>query len=789
MTRIARNAVRQAIATALKVGAPALGLLSAGTVLATDTANVGGLEEVVVTAQKRSESLQTVPLSLVAIGTAKLEELKVQSFDDYVKYMPSVSYESTSPGFARVFMRGVASGENGNHSGPQPSVGTYLDEQPITTIQGAVDVHIYDIERVEALSGPQGTLYGASSQAGTIRIITNKPDPTAFKAGYNLEVNTVAHGAQGYLAEGFVNLPLSPTAAVRLVGWTEHDSGFIDNLPGTRTYPTSGITISNTAVAKKHYNDVTKTGARASLKLQLGDQWTVTPTLMAQREDANGVFAYDPNVGSLAVTHFEPEYAKDNWVDAALTVQGKIADVDVTYAGAFLKRNDHTSSDYTDYSFFYDQHYGSGNYYRDNADNLIDPSQRTLGDDRYKKSSHELRFSTPKDRSVRFVGGIFLQRQEHGIEQRYVIDNLAQSSWVTGWDHTWWLTEQLRTDRDSAVFGELTWDVNQKLNLTVGLREFHYKNTLAGFFGYGLTSPFASYWGEATCFSTVSINGAPCTNLDKTVSGSGSTPKVNATYKFDDRHMVYATFSKGFRPGGVNRNGSFGPYKSDFLTNYEIGWKTSSADNRVRFNGALFIEDWKDFQFAFLGTQSLTVIRNAGQAQIKGVESQLEWMPTPGLTISAAMTLVDAKLTQNYCAHPDANGNLVTDCPNPEAPSGTQLPVTPKFKADGIARYEWSLGNYDAHVQGALVYQTASRSALRLVDQAILGDQEAYATLDLLAGVKKDATSVEVFITNATDKQADLYRYSECKPTTCGATTYIGVNRPRTIGVRFGQKF
>ncbi len=771
------------------MAAPTVGLLAAAGAYAADTAAVGGLEEVVVTAQKRSESLQSVPLSLIAMGTAKLEELKVQSFDDYVKYMPSVSYESTSPGFARVFMRGVASGENGNHSGPQPSVGTYLDEQPITTIQGAIDVHIYDIERVEALSGPQGTLYGASSQAGTLRIITNKPDPTAFKAGYDLEVNTVSHGAEGYLAQGFVNLPLSPTAAVRLVGWSEHDSGFIDNVAGTRTYPTSGITISNAALAQRHYNDIEKTGGRASLRLQLNDNWTITPTLMAQREDSYGVFAYDPNVGTLAVTHFEPEYTHDNWVDAALSVQGKIANVDVTYSGAYLKRNDHTSSDYTDYSFFYDKLYGSGNYYRDNAGQLINPSQTTLGDDRYTKSSHELRVSTPKDRPVRFVGGVFLQRQEHGIEQRYVIDNLAQSSSVTGWPDTWWLTEQLRTDRDSAVFGEVSWDASARLTLTAGLREFKYDNTLAGFFGYGLNSPFASYWGESTCFSTVSINGAPCENLNKTVSGSGSTPKVNATYKFDDRHMVYATFSKGFRPGGVNRNGSFGPYKPDFLTNYEVGWKTSTADNRIRFNGALFIEDWKDFQFAFLGTQSLTVIRNAGQAQIKGVESQIDWIPLPGLTLSGAATFVDAKLTQNYCAHPDANGNLVTDCANPDAPAGTQLPVTPKFKGDGIARYEWSLGAYDAHVQGALVYQSSSPSALRTVDRQILGDQAAYATLDLLAGLQKDHTSYELFVTNATDKHAELYRYSECKPTTCGQTTYIGVNRPRTIGIRFGQKF
>ena len=147
-----------------------------------------------------------------------------------MKFLPSVSYQTLGPGFAQVYMRGVASGGDGNHSGPLPSVGIYLDEQPITTIQGALDVHLYDIARVEALAGPQGTLYGASSQAGTIRIITNKPDPSGFAAGYDLEGNTVDDGGIGYVAEGFVNIPLSDSAAIRLVGWDKHDAGYIDNV-------------------------------------------------------------------------------------------------------------------------------------------------------------------------------------------------------------------------------------------------------------------------------------------------------------------------------------------------------------------------------------------------------------------------------------------------------------------------------------------------------------------------------------------------------------------------------
>src|SRR5213080_1023905 len=170
-----------------------------------------GLETVVVTAQKREENLQRVPMNVQAITTQKLEELHLNDFSDFQMFMPSVTYavseqgSNGGPGFANITMRGIASDQNGNHSGPLPTVGVYLDEQPITTIGGTLDVHVYDIARVEVLPGPQGTLYGASSEAGTLRIITKQP-VGHFEAGYNLEGNFVENGEGGYIAEGFVNL-------------------------------------------------------------------------------------------------------------------------------------------------------------------------------------------------------------------------------------------------------------------------------------------------------------------------------------------------------------------------------------------------------------------------------------------------------------------------------------------------------------------------------------------------------------------------------------------------------
>ncbi|MDE2052656.1 MAG: TonB-dependent receptor, partial [Gammaproteobacteria bacterium] len=198
------------------------------------------LQTIVVTAEKIQENLQSVPISVEVFDNKKLRQLNIVNLDDYVEFAPAVSYVRSQgeggngePGSSLIYIRGVVSGGDGNHSGSEPSVGVYLDEQPVTTITGALPLHIYDISRVEVLEGPQGTLFGASSEAGTIRMITNKPDPHKFAAGYNLQVNKIESGGVGDTVEGFVNLPLTDKAAIRLVAWQEHDAGFISNVAGS----------------------------------------------------------------------------------------------------------------------------------------------------------------------------------------------------------------------------------------------------------------------------------------------------------------------------------------------------------------------------------------------------------------------------------------------------------------------------------------------------------------------------------------------------------------------------
>jgi iron complex outermembrane recepter protein len=769
-------------------------------------------EEIVVTATKRVENLQDVPLAITAFGTKTLDDNHVDSFDDYAKMIPSLSQQSLGPGAANVYFRGVASGENANHSASLPSVGTYLDEQPITTIQGALDLHIFDIERIEALAGPQGTLYGASSEAGTIRIITNKPDLSGTYGEVGLEVNKVAHGDFGYTAEGFINTPLSSSIAARVVGWYTRDGGYIDNIHGTRTYPTSGITIDNDDpdsssnyhdLAEDNYNDVYTYGARAALKIDLNENWTITPQLMGQSQKAYGSFSEESGLDELEIMQFHYERTKDKWWQAALTVEGKIGNFDVTYAGAYMKRQIDGEFDYTDYSYFYDALSGYGAYWYDNDYNPIDPSQYIVSDDSFKKMSHEFRVTSPADKRLRMVAGLFYQHQEHNIEQNYIIDNLADFLVVPGTESNIWLTKQLRVDRDKAIFGELTYDLTPELSLTGGGRYYWYKNSLEGFFGYnssldgnggysGNPQYFCGNFGPST------VSGAPCNNVDKTTKGNGAVYRFNATWKPNEDMLFYATWSKGFRPGGVNRRGTLPPYDPDFLINYEAGAKISFGTGS-HFNFAIYQEDWKDIQLSFLGANGLTEIRNAGNARIRGFEADLYLRLMSGLSWSTGVSFNDAEIRNDFCLIANKDFDCTTPGNELLAEEGTRLPITAKWKLNSRVRYDWQLASdIKAHAQASVTYEGDRRQDLRDLENSILGNLDSYALVDTSVGAEKGPWSVDLYVKNLFDVRGQITKGVSCLETICGdpeGLTEIGpkiyttVTRPRTIGLRVGRKF
>ncbi len=766
--------------------------------------------EIIVTAQKRSESIQRVPISLQALSPAVLDQHQVQSFDDYAKQLPSVSFQSFGPSQGQLFFRGITSGGDGLAFGALPTSGVYLDELSITTIGALQDIHIYDMQRVEALSGPQGTLFGASSLSGTLRLITNKPNPTKLEGSFDVTVDKFGKGDAGATVEGMINVPLAKGVAVRLVGFYEHDGGYIDNTPGSRTYPnkyldangavqTDPLTVTNSKYVKNNFNDVTTYGGRIALGIDLDSGWKITPTIAAQHQHANGTFLFDPAAGDLQVHDFTPDYNTDQWIQGSLTVEGKIGDWDVLYAGGYLTRNIKNAQDYSYYTVAYSTHpaqdgqYAGYTRFTDSNGKQIDPTQQFSASQKLTKQSHELRFNSPSTGPFRLTAGLFYQKQTNHNVNNYAVPgvstaNLSQyanGSLVIGDDL--FLTNAYIADRDFAAYAQGSYEIVPSLTLTAGLRGFIYTNTLGGFSGYPFYVPPTS-----TCtFPIATIDS--CNFLNKRSHGSGETHKLNLTWQIDNDHMVYATYSTGFRPGGTNRDkgalqGTI--YSPDKLNNLEFGWKTSWLDHLVRWNGAVYYEKWNNLQYAEQAAGAgITNISNVGGARVYGIETDIQLHPAKGFSLTASGAYNDSALTSDF-GNP-GKGNF--------APKGTRLPVQPKFKLSATARYEFPLGSIDAFVQGSMNTQTNATSLLGVGDNGVFGNSPGFTTADFSVGGKAGKYTVQLFIQNAFDERGSLSHNAQIGPANFENTYPAGASsahftrtypiKPQYFGVKVGTKF
>ncbi len=728
-----------------------------------------------------------MPISLQALSTQTLAQHQVANLDDYVKLLPSVSFQTYGPSQSDISIRGVSTGGINLPGGSLPTVGIYLDEVPVSTIGAMLDVHAYDLSRVEALSGPQGTLYGASSLAGTLRIITNKPDPSKASAGYDFALNKFGKGNLGGSAEGFFNLPLGEGVAVRAVGWYVRDAGYIDNTLKSRTYtlsdadPTNDLTVNNSRFVKKDFNEVDTYGGRIALGIELDDNWTVTPGIQGQHQKAKGTFGFDPNnAGDLQVHEFAPDLNIDKWYLATMTIQGKVGDFDLTYAGGYLKRSITNDQDYSYYTVYYDNITGYTNF-PDGNGGFLDPTQRYHNDQRLTKQSHEFRVSSSQDNPFFVTAGLFYQRQANSNFANYFVPGLAATGYPVTFGDDIFTTDTRIIARDYAAFGEATYKITPDIKLTGGIRAFKARNTLRGFSG------FASNAAAVGC--TTPINKGGCVNVDKQYKESGETHKVSLSWQVDRDRMVYATYSTGFRPGGNNRRPGINPYEADTIDNFELGWKTAWLDRKLRFNGSVYYMKWTDLQYTLapVGAVGVVNIYNAGDARIYGAEFSGSYS-IGGLTLSGSGTFTDAKLTTPFCSI-NAAGNSDCTLGTLAAPKGARLTVQPKFKGTGTARYEFDLVGNESFVQGSVLRQGATKNFLATADDLAVGRNKGFTTFDFSAGMTIGEVKLEAYIQNAFDKRGIASKNTFCAPTYCGANARSYPVKPQLFGMKVSQRF
>jgi iron complex outermembrane recepter protein len=581
------------------------------------------ITEITVTAQRRTENIQDVPISIRALTGETLSQLNVQTLDDYIKYLPNVTTANNGPGQNEVFMRGLSAGsqpsQGSGSTGLWPNVAIYLDNQSGQLPNRNLDVYAADLNRIEVLEGPQGTLFGAGAEAGAIRYITNEPKLNVTEGSVTAGYSATAHGDPNSNVTAVLNLPLiADTLAVRAVIYDDSRGGYIDNVPATFTrkntdigihyanypavngkcpdgqpnggycVPPGSPTINNSSVTGNNINPVTYQGARVEALYKFNDDWNLLITQSYQQMDSQGVFYQQPNASDgaalqpLEVTMFNPAYDKDKFESTAWTVNGKFGDLKAVYTGGYLVRNVDQAGDYTNYArgvyADYYQCYGPSTSQPTLKSTCFSPSATWHSVEKNEHQQHEFRLSTPDDWRLRAIAGVYWEA-----------DKLYDQ---TGWNYK---TIPACTSNGAAGTpgntGCMT-DVGTAPGTTVvnpgvqGANTSFYQDTVretkqTAFFAsvdYDLipkvltatlgtrhfrfeNSSEGSVSGSFTCFE----GGAPATgcitdtyNLNSQNlrdTESGYKSRGNLTWHVTPDVMVYYTYSQGFRPGGFNQNG------------------------------------------------------------------------------------------------------------------------------------------------------------------------------------------------------------------------------------------
>ena len=778
---------------------------------ATDAPTLQPRDEIIVTARKQAENIQDVPVAVQALDSKSLEEQNIQSFDDYVATLANVRSGGRGPGQNEIYIRGLTTdgsavflaGANGSF----PNVALYLDEQPVTLPGRNLDVYVTDMERIEVLPGPQGTLFGDSSQAGTVRLITKKPEIGVFDAGMTGSVSFTKHGEMSNSLEGFINVPVTDRLAVRATFYNDNRGGYIDNVTGTFTpdrdiinanagsevlpVGTTFETANNAALVEDDFNDSSYQGIRLGMRYEIDPDWTLTVQHMRQKLDVDGVFDYDPTVGDLEVTRFFPDYLEDEFSQTSATIEGRLGALDIIYTGAYLDREVEQSVDYTGYN-------NSGAfiaYYTcryDGVRTCLTPVKGAQVRQSNERFTNELRISADVgDRFSITAGGyydwlkietvdnfLYMATPELGFVDRPPLPDARSVDESVRQSPIAFFNDITRSNEQIAVFGEATFEVvPDLLSITGGLRYYDLKLDFYGSSNFATQDP--DNLGGNNFDVTFGEPGAPRHQTD-------FIPKLTVSLTPNDDLLFYGTYSEGYRPGGFNRagstmanpNGAFPGfvipvfYESDNVNNWELGYKTTLFDGALRFNGAFYFIEWNNIQvsrFDPANISILTFIDNAADGEIRGFEGDFSWFATNNLTVSGAFSYNDAELVR-------ADSTVIT-----LAPVGSQLPLTPKFQGNLRARYEWAMtSDVDAFVQMGGRYSSKAYSSLVAEDRR---EQDEYAVFDVSAGAHYRNWRAELFVDNVTDERAQLFYNTQ------DDIPRITTNRPQTAGLRVSYRY
>jgi outer membrane receptor protein involved in Fe transport len=828
------------------LGGSSAGFVRAAAPGADADSGAGEIQEITVTAQRRTENMQNVPITIQALTGETLTQLNVATFDDFVKYLPNVTAAMNGPGQGDIYMRGLSIGGGGNQGtgaiGTFPNVAVYLDDQSGQVPGRNLDVYAADLERVEVLEGPQGTLFGAGAEAGVLRYITNKPKLDVTEGNVDAGYAYTSHGDPSSNVTGVINLPLIPdTLAVRGVIYSDSRGGYINNVPGkfvrsstdegihyasytnnVPSYTSTQASVNNNNLVANGINPVTYQGFRLSALYKFNDDWNALLSQSYQSIDAQGVFyetplssgpAVAPNPGGpsatalpdLSVQIYNPSFNKDRYENTALTLNGRIGDLKLVYAGAYLVRNVNQTQDYTNYARgVYADYYQCVPGPKNTPGQCYSPSTTWQDHERDTHNSQELRISTPDDWRVRGIGGLFWEDYKVQDDTDYLYETapgfepIVPPAGATSFNpsvrnsNTAFTSDITRGYTQKAAFGSVDVDIIPKtLTFTAGTRYYKFNNTEVG----SSVGSFGCYVGTATTTpcpfdsssSNVNLNAA---NLHSSYSGFKS--RANLSWKITSDALLYYTWSQGFRPGGFNRTSTLHlndtyrtpqTFAPDSLINNEIGWKTEWFDHHYEFNGAVYQEDWNNVQVGFADPQSalgnLGFVVNGPNYRVRGVETQIIARVTHGLTLTGAASWNSSNQTNSpYLT--GVNGLPITSIQNPYGPINSSLAQSPPFQGNLRARYDFTINDYHAFWQVGGIHQAHSHSATGYIQNF---DEPSYTTYDASLGVAKDAWAVQLYGQNITDTRYVTFI------TASQFVTQDFIGRPRTMGVKFSYKF